>query len=115
MRCISRYCRKQGLVQPEYSVVELTNTRDDHPNSAIATLPTPTGKVYAVFSPELQQSIARSRNFEQNTGNFTSNVFGVERHVVEALMGEDGIHENISDQIMSSTGAALSGEGLKRM
>jgi hypothetical protein len=88
---------------------------DEHPRDGVVTLPAPTGKVYAVFSPELQQSIARSRNFEHTTGNFTSRVFGVDQHVVDALMGEDGVHKNIADQIMSSTGAALSGEGLKKM
>lgn len=93
----------------------LTASSDKHPESPVATLPSPTNKVYVVFTPELQQSIARSKNFAQNTGNFTSRVFGVEQNVVDALMGEDGMHKNISDKVISGTAAGLSGESLKRM
>jgi hypothetical protein len=39
----------------------------------------------------------------------------VEQGVVDALMGEDGVHRNISDKVISETAAGLSGEGLKRM
>jgi hypothetical protein len=88
---------------------------DKHSAFPVATLPSPTGKVYVVFTPELQQSIAASKNFEHSTGNFTSRLFGVEQRVVDALMGEDGVHESINKKIINGTRAELQGEGLKRM
>ena len=88
---------------------------DAHPTLPIATLPTPTHKLYCVFTPELQQACARSRNFVAATGDVTAKMFGVEQRVVDALMGADGVHESIEEKITSATGKGLSGEGLKGM
>ncbi|KAF2275228.1 cytochrome P450 [Westerdykella ornata] len=82
---------------------------DKNPDNPIVTLPSPTGKVYAVFTPELQQTVARSRLFQRTEGNFTTRIFGVEQWVLDA------VDEQTAEQIMASTAAGLSGEGLKKM
>ncbi|KAF2745642.1 cytochrome P450 [Sporormia fimetaria CBS 119925] len=102
-----------GLLR--YRTMYFKMIHDKHPQLNVATLPYPGGKAYAAFSPELQRGILRNRNFTTGHKIALTKMFGLENHVVNAIMGQDGVHQDITERILSAQSAALTGEPLKAM
>jgi hypothetical protein len=83
----------------------------------IVTLPMPRNNMYVIFSAHMQQVAMRSNSMEANaaTVNLIPRLFGVKMKTLKSWLGKDGVHEDMTPNMMKIFGTTLSGDSLNEM
>jgi len=103
-----------GIMRHRVHYFSLVYIRNKFP---VVTLPMPRKNMYVIFSAPMQQVAMRSSSMAANasTVDLIPRLFGVRKESLESWLGKDGVHEDMTPNMMKIFGTTLSGDSLNEM